>query len=105
MRGEGDSFESSRIEEKGFEDAPLLVAEPEFELCTLSSDDQFILLACDGLFDVFTDNADLVSFVKIFMETHKDVQKCCQALSVEAIKNRGSKDNVSIILIIINKWY
>ena len=105
MRGEGDSFESANVEEKGYEDAPLLIAEPEFEIRTITPDDQFILLACDGLFDVFVEGDDLVSFVRNFMETHKDVQKCCQALSLEAIKNRGSKDNVSIILIILNKWY
>lgn len=32
----------------------LITAEPEMLACTLSSEDEFVLLACDGLFDVFS---------------------------------------------------
>ena len=71
---------------------------------TIVPEDQFILLACDGLFDVFS-NEDVIDFIKTFMEKHGDAQKCCQALSYEAIKKRGAKDNVSVILIILNRWY
>jgi protein phosphatase 2C family protein 2/3 len=45
----------------------------------ITKDDQFILLACDGLFDVFT-NEDVVAFVRENMEQHQDAQKCCQVM-------------------------
>jgi protein phosphatase 2C family protein 2/3 len=44
---------------------------------TLTEDDNFLVLACDGLYDVFT-NDEIVSFVKREMESHGDCQKCCQ---------------------------
>lgn len=43
----------------------------------MTIDDQFLLLACDGLFDVFTYD-EIVDFVKKQMEDHRDAQKCCE---------------------------
>ena len=65
---------------------------------------QFLLLACDGLFDVFTE-PEVVDFVKRQMEAHGDTQLCCQNLTYEAIQKRNSRDNVSVILVILNKWF
>jgi serine/threonine protein phosphatase PrpC len=45
----------------------------------MTPNDQFLLLACDGLFDVFTPE-DVVKFVRLNMEEHNDAQRCCQAL-------------------------
>lgn len=36
-----------------------------------------MVLACDGLYDVFT-NDEVVAFVKAEMEEHGDCQRCCQ---------------------------
>ena len=77
---------------------------PDFETSFITKNDQFLLLACDGLFDVFT-SEDIISFVKKEMSEHGDAQKCCQQLTNEAIRQRNSRDNVSVILIILNKWY
>lgn len=85
-------------------DQPLLIAEPDFQTVTLSDQDQFLLLACDGLFDVYTPE-EVVTFVKQSMEKHGDTQRCCQQLTYDAIRKRNSRDNVSVILIILNKWY
>jgi serine/threonine protein phosphatase PrpC/pSer/pThr/pTyr-binding forkhead associated (FHA) protein len=85
-------------------DEPLLISEPDFETSFITKNDQFLLLACDGLFDVFT-SEDIISFVKKEMSEHGDAQKCCQQLTNEAIRQRNSRDNVSVILIILNKWY
>jgi protein phosphatase 2C family protein 2/3 len=43
----------------------------------MTHEDQFLLLACDGLFDVFS-YEDIVTFVKKQMEDHGDAQKCCE---------------------------
>lgn len=44
---------------------------------TIGEQDQFLLLACDGLFDVFTPE-EAVAFVRTSMEKHGDTQRCCQ---------------------------
>ncbi len=85
-------------------DQPLIVAEPDVEAVTIGDQDQFLLLACDGLFDVFTPE-EVVAFVRASMEKHGDTQRCCQHLTHDAICKRNSRDNVSVILIILNKWY
>jgi len=83
---------------------PLVIAEPDIEVTTITENDQFLLVACDGLFDVFT-GEDIVHFVRTNMLEHGDAQKCCQNLTQEAIMKRHSRDNVSVILIILNRWY
>ena len=85
-------------------DQPLIIAEPDIQATTLTDQDQFLLLACDGLFDVFTPD-EVVTFVKENMEKHGDAQRCCQNITHEAIRKRNSRDNVSVILIILHKWY
>lgn len=85
-------------------DQPLIIAEPDVEVRKVSEEDQFLLLACDGLFDVFSAE-DIVEFIKKDMEGHGDTQRCCQNLTYEAIRKRNSRDNVSVILIVLNKWY
>ena len=85
-------------------DQPLIVAEPDVEVTELTENDQFLLLACDGLFDVFAAE-DIVEFVRSQMSEHGDTQRCCQNLTYEAIRKRNSRDNVSVILIILNRWY
>ena len=51
----------------------------------MAAEDQFILLACDGLFDVFN-NDEIITFVKEFMEKTPDTQKCCQAICVFIVR-------------------
>ena len=78
--------------------------DPDIEVTTITENDQFLLVACDGLFDVFT-GEDIVHFVRTNMLEHGDAQRCCQNLTQEAILKRHSRDNVSVILIILNRWY
>ena len=47
------------------------------QILTLADEDQFLLLACDGLFDVFSPE-EVVNFVRTHMLRHGDAQKCCQ---------------------------
>ena len=86
-------------------DQPLIIALPDIQVTSILPSDQFLLLACDGLFDVFTHD-EIVSFVLKTMVTNGgDCQKCCQNLVEEAIGKRNSRDNVSVIIIILNQWY
>jgi protein phosphatase 2C family protein 2/3 len=47
------------------------------QVTTITENDQFLLVGCDGLFDVFS-GEDIVKFVKSNLEEHGDAQKCCQ---------------------------
>jgi serine/threonine protein phosphatase PrpC len=47
------------------------------QVTTIGDDDQFLLLACDGLFDVFSPE-EVVVFVREQMLKHADAQRCCQ---------------------------
>eukprot|EP01006_Ploeotia_vitrea_P020904 TRINITY_DN53229_c0_g1_i1.p1 TRINITY_DN53229_c0_g1~~TRINITY_DN53229_c0_g1_i1.p1 ORF type:complete len:651 (+),score=-15.72 TRINITY_DN53229_c0_g1_i1:141-1955(+) len=85
-------------------DQPLVIAEPEIQTVTVTESDQFVLLACDGLYDVFT-NDEIISFVLAQLKEHGDTQRCCQNLTIEAIRKRNSRDNVSVVLVILNPWY
>ena len=58
-------------------DQPLVIAEPDIQSITVAENDQFVLLACDGLYDVFT-NEEAVSFIIAQLAEHGDTQRCCQ---------------------------
>eukprot|EP01121_Diplochlamys_sp_Union-15-3_P009811 TRINITY_DN2692_c0_g1_i3.p1 TRINITY_DN2692_c0_g1~~TRINITY_DN2692_c0_g1_i3.p1 ORF type:complete len:501 (-),score=75.39 TRINITY_DN2692_c0_g1_i3:31-1533(-) len=78
----------------------LLVAEPVIQKRILSKHDEFIVLACDGLFDVMS-SQDVRDFVSSELESsHGDVDAVAAALANQALKI-GSKDNISIVIVLI----
>ena len=77
-------------------DRRLVVAEPELRLEALRPDDAFILLACDGLFDVFSD-AEAVDVVRTELADRRPQRG--RALSSLAIVDRGSRDNVTVVIV------
>ena len=88
--GEGQALDNAMW------DQPLIIAEPDVEVITLKEDDQFLLLGCDGLFDVYTPE-EIVAFVREAMETHGDTQLCCQVSNHTSIYF-----TIYIYLIVIN---
>ena len=76
MSGSHQLREGVEIDTKNW-DQPLIIAEPDIQVTNITENDQFLLLACDGLFDVFTPE-EVVTFVKLNMEDHRDTQRCCQ---------------------------
>ena len=56
-----------------------LTAEPEVTVHTISAEDEFILLACDGLWDVFTSQR-AVEIARQKLRSHNDPQLCSQQL-------------------------
>jgi serine/threonine protein phosphatase PrpC len=63
----------------------------------LTQKDDFLILACDGLWDVFA-NQDAADFLKISMQTFGNPEKAVSDLVNEAIK-LGSMDNVSVLVV------
>ncbi|KAJ1448127.1 phosphatase 2C-like domain-containing protein [Pelagophyceae sp. CCMP2097] len=64
--------------------ATLVVADPEVTFARLHKDDEFAILACDGLFDVFSDD-DAADFVRRELDEHGDPQLAAERLSTAAI--------------------
>ncbi|XP_067898007.1 integrin-linked kinase-associated serine/threonine phosphatase 2C isoform X1 [Heterodontus francisci] len=88
-----------------------VISIPDIRRCQLTRNDRFILLACDGLFKVFSPD-EAILFVSAILEDKtliarpgkaaEDVrfEAACNRLASEAVR-RGSADNVTIILIAI----
>lgn len=84
------------------EDKPLVVAEPEIRAQQLTSQDEFLFMACDGLFDVFT-SQEAVDFIHQRLasmpSSEQDPQRAVTDIVHEAIHERRSRDNVTALLV------
>jgi serine/threonine protein phosphatase PrpC len=72
--------------------APFVIHRPDIFRYKLRSEDQFIIVACDGLWDVMT-NQDAVNFVIGYTKKENIAKK----LAEHAI-SKGSMDNVTVIV-------
>lgn len=85
--------------------APLVSAEPEIASMILSHNDEFLLLACDGLFDVFR-SQDAVALARQELIAHRgEPAEVARILSDQAIRVRRSRDNVSILIIVLRPFW
>uniref|UniRef100_A0A0D9V1T1 Protein kinase and PP2C-like domain-containing protein n=1 Tax=Leersia perrieri TaxID=77586 RepID=A0A0D9V1T1_9ORYZ len=75
---------------------PAVTAQPEVIETVLSSDDEFLVMASDGLWDVMS-NEDVLSIIK---DTVKEPGMCSKRLATEAAA-RGSKDNITVIVVFL----
>jgi serine/threonine protein phosphatase PrpC len=75
-----------------------LIAEPDISVTELSPQDKFLLLACDGLWDVFSYD-DAIDFVLEKLEETQDPQAIADELVNEALARR-SMDNVTVCLVL-----
>ncbi|KAG8372172.1 hypothetical protein BUALT_Bualt12G0038800 [Buddleja alternifolia] len=75
---------------------PFVTAEPEITETQLSGEDEYIVMASDGLWDVVS-NSDVVSIIK---DTVKEPGMCSKRLATEAAA-RGSKDNITVIVVFL----
>ncbi|KAF6166960.1 hypothetical protein GIB67_030653 [Kingdonia uniflora] len=74
-----------------------LIAEPELMRTKLSEVDEFLIMACDGIWDVFT-SQNAVDFARKKLQKHNDPVMCCKDLVDEAFK-RKSLDNLSAVVV------
>lgn len=85
--------------------APLVSAEPEIASMVLSHNDEFLLLACDGLFDVFR-SQDAIALARQELIAHRgEPAEVARILSDQAIRVRRSRDNVSILIIPLRPFW
>lgn len=81
---------------------PLVIAEPEIRVERVTAEDEFLLMACDGLFDVFS-SQEAVDFIYHHLSAmppnEQDPMKAVQDIVHEAIHGRRSRDNVTALLV------
>nr|CAG4641591.1 EOG090X03VW [Eurycercus lamellatus] len=95
-RALGD-FEYKCVEGKG-ETEQLVSPEPEITVVPRKADeDEFLVLACDGIWDVMT-NEDLCQFVHHQMNITNDLAKVSASV-IDYCLFKGSRDNMSIVLV------
>eukprot|EP01035_Chromulina_nebulosa_P017718 gene17718-23310_t len=81
-------------------DKQAVIAIPDIIIRERTNNDEFIVLACDGIWDVMS-NSDVVAFVHnhlIKPITHSSVVDVCDALIHETL-DRNSHDNLTAIII------
>ncbi|GAV74091.1 PP2C domain-containing protein, partial [Cephalotus follicularis] len=75
---------------------PAVTAVPEITETILSAEDEFLVMASDGLWDVVS-NAEVVNIMR---DTVKEPAMCSKRLATEAAE-RGSKDNITVIVVFL----
>merc|ERR1711924_264674 len=68
-----------------------LIADPDINVHLCEKDDEFVLLASDGLWDVFSSQG-AVTFARERLREHNDPDKCTEELIAEAMNRpRGTR--------------
>ncbi|XP_063079634.1 protein phosphatase, Mg2+/Mn2+ dependent, 1Ab isoform X2 [Engraulis encrasicolus] len=76
----------------------LVSPEPEvYEIERSESEDEFVVLACDGIWDVMA-NEELCDFVRSRLELTDDLESVCNEI-VDTCLYKGSRDNMSVVLV------
>ncbi|XP_049640216.1 protein phosphatase 1B isoform X1 [Suncus etruscus] len=75
----------------------LVSPEPEVFDVVRADDDEFIILACDGIWDVMS-NEELCEYVQSRLEVSDDLENVCNWV-VDTCLHKGSRDNMSIVLV------
>ncbi|XP_024121749.1 protein phosphatase 1A isoform X1 [Oryzias melastigma] len=75
----------------------LVSPEPEVYAIGRREEDEFIILACDGIWDVMG-NEEVCSFVRSRLQVTDDLEKVCNEI-VDTCLYKGSRDNMSVVLI------
>ncbi|GAB2275549.1 hypothetical protein Dimus_010306 [Dionaea muscipula] len=74
-----------------------LSAEPELMTMELTKEDEFLIIGCDGIWDVFR-SQNAVDFARRRLQEHNDPAMCCKELVDEALK-RKSGDNLAVVVV------
>lgn len=76
--------------------------EPDIKFVERAAGDEFVILACDGIWDVMS-SEDANNFVRTLMsEGEKDLSLICEEMLDECLL-RNSRDNMSVILIVFEE--
>lgn len=74
-----------------------LIAEPDVQQVMLTEDDEFLIIGCDGIWDVMSSQY-AVSLVRRGLRRHDDPQQCARELVKEALR-LNTTDNLTVIVV------
>ncbi|XP_008227814.1 PREDICTED: probable protein phosphatase 2C 49 [Prunus mume] len=74
-----------------------LIADPEFRQVVLTEDDEFLIIGCDGIWDVMS-SQHAVSLVRRGLRRHDDPEQCARDLVMEALR-LNTFDNLTVIVV------
>ena len=96
---------SRALGDLNFKEIPMVIPDPHINEMEMKEEDEFLIIACDGLWDVMTYD-EAVEYVaarrQIDNISAKDVS---EELANDAITKRGSSDNVSVIVVYLRPQY
>jgi serine/threonine protein phosphatase PrpC len=93
---------ASELWKERFSSEPL-ISEPDVVLHKVAADDEFVILACDGVWDVLT-SQQACNLTRSALSAHKNVGVAAEALVRKALE-RGSQDNVSVCIVLLNQRF
>ena len=79
----------------------LLSTEPTISRRPISPQDRFVILACDGVWDVLSDQQACDSVRGALDEPHGDADAAARKLAGDAF-SAGSEDNISVIVCVLH---
>lgn len=74
-----------------------LIAEPEFKQVMLTENDEFLIIGCDGIWDVMS-SQHAVGLVRRGLRRHDDPERCARELILEALRLKTT-DNLTAIVV------
>lgn len=74
-----------------------LIAEPEIHEVILSEEDEFLIIGCDGLWDVMSSQC-AVMIARRELAVHNDPDRCSRELVREALR-RHTRDNLTVVIV------
>ncbi|CAO2826679.1 unnamed protein product [Amaranthus hypochondriacus] len=74
-----------------------LIADPELRQIILTEDDEFLIIGCDGIWDVMS-SQQAVSIVRRGLRRHDDPEQCAKELVREALR-LDTVDNLTVIVV------
>ncbi|XP_059631991.1 probable protein phosphatase 2C 49 [Cornus florida] len=74
-----------------------LIAEPDVQQVELTEDDEFLIIGCDGIWDVMS-NEEAVSLVRRELRLHDDLQRCARELVNQALR-LYTEDNLTAVVV------
>ncbi|XVE87556.1 hypothetical protein DITRI_Ditri18aG0127100 [Diplodiscus trichospermus] len=74
-----------------------LSCEPELEEILLTEEDEFLIIGCDGLWDVMSSQCAVTMARKELMQ-HNDPERCSRSLVKEALQ-RNTCDNLTVVVV------
>ncbi|KAG6670527.1 hypothetical protein I3843_Q057600 [Carya illinoinensis] len=79
-----------------------LIADPEFQQMVLTEDDEFLIIGCDGIWDVMS-SQQAVSLVRCGLSRHDDPEQCARDLVMEALR-LNTFDNLTVIVVCFSSF-